>query len=174
MYRTGAEGKAPIAVSGDNFYVAWWENGTRNTEVMFKASNDSGHTFRDKINISNYTNGTSIEAGVTTADENVYVTYWNNKTEIRKAYLRASTDDEQTFGPDVTLTGPIDYPVTSAQTKEQLDKLYPYELKSCSIRRIMSTSSLVAQRALTIYILLLIYSSNRQMIVDRLLGSRLI
>ena len=123
------EGKAPMAISGDNFYVAWWGNGTGNTEVMFKASNDNGQTFGDKINISNSTNGTSVEAGVAAAGENVYVTYWDNKTGIGKAYLRASTDNGQTFGPDVTLTEPIDYPVTGAQTKEQLDKLYPYELK---------------------------------------------
>lgn len=126
------EGKAPMAISGDNFYVAWWGNGTNgtgNSEVMFKASNDDGQTFGDKINISNSTNGTSVEAGVAAAGENVYVTYWDNKTGIGKAYLRASTDNGQTFGPDVTLTEPIDYPVTGAQTKEQLDKLYPYELK---------------------------------------------
>jgi len=123
------QGKAPMAVLGDNLYVAWWGNETGNTEVIFKASNDNGQTFGDRINISNSTNGTSVEAGVAAADDNVYVTYWDNKTGIGKAYLRASTDNGQTFGPDVTLTEPIDYPVVGAQTKEQLDKLYPYELK---------------------------------------------
>jgi hypothetical protein len=123
------EGKAPMAVLGDNLYVAWWGNETGNSEVIFKASNDNGQSFGDKINISNSTNGTSVEAGVAASGDNVYVTYWDNKTGIGKAYLRASTDNGQTFGPDVTLTEPIDYPVAGAQTKEQLDKLYPYELK---------------------------------------------
>ena len=35
-----SEGKAPIAVSGNNMYVAWWGNGTGNFDIMFKASND--------------------------------------------------------------------------------------------------------------------------------------
>jgi hypothetical protein len=106
-----------------------WGNETGNTEVIFKASNDNGQTFGDRISISNSTNRTSVEAGIAAAGDKVYVMYWDNKTGIRKAYLRASTDNGQTFGPDVTLTDPIDYPVSGAQTKEQLDKLYPYELK---------------------------------------------
>jgi hypothetical protein len=123
------EGKAPMAVSGDNLYVAWWGNGTGNSEVMFKASNDNGQTFGDKINLSNSTNGTSVEAGVAASGNNVYVTYWDNKTGVGMAYLRASNDNGQTFGPDVTLTDPLENPLVGAQTKEQLEKLYPYELK---------------------------------------------
>ena len=59
-----SDGKAPIAVSDNNVYVAWWGNKTGNYEVMFKASNDGGQTFGDKINLSNSTNGTSVEADV--------------------------------------------------------------------------------------------------------------
>ena len=69
------QGKAPMAVLGDNLYVAWWGNETGNTEVIFKASNDNGQTFGDRINISNSTNGTSVEGGVAAAGDNVYVTY---------------------------------------------------------------------------------------------------
>ena len=46
------QGKAPMAVLGDNLYVAWWGNETGNTEVIFKASNDNGQTFGYRINIS--------------------------------------------------------------------------------------------------------------------------
>ena len=59
-----SEGKAPIATSGNNVYVAWWGNRTGNYKVMFKASNDGGKTFGDKINLSNSANGTSVEADV--------------------------------------------------------------------------------------------------------------
>ena len=52
------QGKAPIAVSGNNVYVAWWGNSSGNYEVMFKSSNNGGQTFGDKINLSNSTNGT--------------------------------------------------------------------------------------------------------------------
>ena len=43
--------KAPIAVSGDNIYVARWSDNTENgnDEVMFRAYNDGGETFSDKL-----------------------------------------------------------------------------------------------------------------------------
>jgi hypothetical protein len=46
--------KAAVVVSGDNIYVAWWTNNTANNneEVMFRASNDGGQTFSDKINLA--------------------------------------------------------------------------------------------------------------------------
>ncbi len=124
------EGKAPMAFSDDNLYVAWWGNGTGNFEVMFKASNDNGQTFGDKINLSNSTNGTSVGAGVAASGDNVYVTYWDNKTGTGRVYVRASADNGKTFDPEITLTeytptSPVPYP----QTKEGLAKLTPYELK---------------------------------------------
>lgn len=128
------EGKAPMAISDNNLYVAWWGNGTGNFEVMFKASNDNGQTFGDKINLSNSTNGASIGADVAASGNNVYVTYWDNKTGTGEVYLRSSTDNGQTFNPEISLTdnndnntpaNQIPYP----QTKEELEKLTPYELK---------------------------------------------
>ena len=69
-----SDGKAPIATSGNNVYVAWWGNKTGNYEVTFKASNDNGQNFGDKINLSNSTNGTSVEADISASGNNVYVT----------------------------------------------------------------------------------------------------
>ena len=54
--------KAPMAISGDNVYIVWFtDRNTLNTngEVIFRASNDGGATFVDKINLSN-TNNTAI------------------------------------------------------------------------------------------------------------------
>src|SRR5919108_2623729 len=53
--------KAPSVVSGDNIYIAWWTNNTANNneEAMFRASNDGGATFGDKINLSNTTDADS-------------------------------------------------------------------------------------------------------------------
>ena len=125
-----SEGKAPMAISGNNLYVAWWGNGTGNFEVMFKASNDNGQTFGDKINLSNSTNGTSVEAGVAASGNNVYVTYADNKTGIGNAYIRVSNDNGKTFGPEVKLT---DYsnPANATIAPEMLTskKTSPYELK---------------------------------------------
>ena len=81
-----SEGKAPIAVSGNNAYVAWWGNSSGNYEIMFKASEDGGQTFGDKINLSNSTNGTSVEADIAAVDDNVYVTFADNKSGTADAY----------------------------------------------------------------------------------------
>jgi hypothetical protein len=38
--------KAPVVISGDNVYIAWWSNKTgNNDEGMFRASTDGGQTF---------------------------------------------------------------------------------------------------------------------------------
>jgi hypothetical protein len=35
--------KAPVVISGDNVYIAWWSNKTgNNDEGMFRASTDGG------------------------------------------------------------------------------------------------------------------------------------
>ena len=56
--------KALMAVSQDenNVYVVWWTNKSENWEVMFRASNDGGATFGDKINLSNSTDTESQNA----------------------------------------------------------------------------------------------------------------
>ena len=40
---------APIAASGDNVYVTWWDNKTGTREVYFRASTDNGETFGNAI-----------------------------------------------------------------------------------------------------------------------------
>ena len=43
--------KAPVTISGENVYIAWWTNTTsNNNEVLFRASTDGGQIFGDKIN----------------------------------------------------------------------------------------------------------------------------
>lgn len=56
--------KAPVAITGDNVYVAWWTNKTGNDEVMFRASTDAGKTFGDKINLSNSPNANSTRVEI--------------------------------------------------------------------------------------------------------------
>ena len=124
-----SDGKAPMTFSGNNLYVAWWGNGTGNYEVMFKVSNDNGQTFGDKINLSNSTNGTSVGAAVAASRNNVYVTYWDNKTGTGKVYLKTSTDNGKTFGSEIVLTNTPSNVTPYPQTKEALAKLTPHELK---------------------------------------------
>ena len=50
---------APIAASGDNVYVTWWDNKTGTREVYFRASTDNGETFGNAIML-NSTSGGSV------------------------------------------------------------------------------------------------------------------
>lgn len=69
---------APVAITGDNVYVAWWTNKTanQNEEVMFRASTDGGATFGDKIDLSNSTNSDSWKAELDANADSVVVKWW--------------------------------------------------------------------------------------------------
>jgi hypothetical protein len=98
---------APMAVSedGNNVYIVWWTNKSENWEVMFRASNDAGATFGDKINLSNSTDTDSQNAEIVAAGNNVYVSWWETSpiTGSSESVLRVSTDNGQTFGPMIML-----------------------------------------------------------------------
>ncbi|MDQ3966766.1 MAG: exo-alpha-sialidase [Thermoproteota archaeon] len=96
---------APMAESGDNVYVVWWSNRTGQFEVMFRASTDGGQTFSDKVNLSNTTEGQSLQATVAASGDNVYVMYLDNQTGNVETYIRTSTDAGETFGPPVMING---------------------------------------------------------------------
>jgi hypothetical protein len=104
------EPKAPMAASqdGNNVYIVWWTNRSGNWEVMFRASNDSGQTFGDKINLSNSPDTQSQTAEILAVGNNVvYVTWWelneNVHPHTNESVLRVSTDAGQTFGPVINL-----------------------------------------------------------------------
>jgi hypothetical protein len=96
--------EAPIVTSDGNVYVIWWSNKTGNNEVMFRASNDNGLTFTDKINLSNSTDTESVDAEITADGENVYVTWWERNQTAEEPVLRSSNDGGQTFMPILKLS----------------------------------------------------------------------
>jgi hypothetical protein len=99
--------KAPAVISGENVYIVWWtDRGTENAngEVMFRASNDGGQTFTDKINLSNTTDADSVDAEIAAEGANVIVTWWeHNQTGSDIPVARISTDAGETFGPMIML-----------------------------------------------------------------------
>jgi hypothetical protein len=103
------EPKAPMAASqdGNNVYVVWWTNRSGNWEVMFRASNDGGQTFGDRINLSNSPDTQSQTAEILAVGNSVYVTWWelneNVHPHTNESVLRVSTDAGQTFGPVINL-----------------------------------------------------------------------
>src|ERR1051325_1608901 len=97
--------KAPIATSGDNnVYITWWSNKTGNDEVMFKASNDGGKTFSNKMNLSNSPKSNSQDAQIAAAGSNVYVTWWERNQTMNEPVMRVSNDNGRTFGEIMMLS----------------------------------------------------------------------
>ncbi len=103
------ETKAPMAASedgGNNVYIVWWTNRSGNWEVMFRASNDGGQTFGDKINLSNSTDAESQTAEIlAVGEDSVFVSWWETSAETgsSESVLRVSTDGGETFGPVINL-----------------------------------------------------------------------
>jgi hypothetical protein len=100
---------APIATSGDNnVYVVWFtDKGTKNKngEVMFKASTDGGKTFGNKTNLSNTPTVDSINAEISAAGNNVYVTWWERANATNnQPVMRTSNDNGKTFGEKIMLS----------------------------------------------------------------------
>jgi hypothetical protein len=84
-------------------YVVWTTDKNtpnNNSEVMFRASTDSGASFGDKINLSNTTTMDSINAEIAATDgDEVIVTWWERNQTSEEPVLNASVDNGLTFGP---------------------------------------------------------------------------
>ena len=71
----GDSGLPQMAVSGNNVYVTWENNGLGNFEVFVAKSSDGGNTFASPVNISN-NSAPSGAPQIATTGNNVYVV-WN-------------------------------------------------------------------------------------------------
>jgi hypothetical protein len=97
--------RAPTAITGDNIYVAWWTNNTANgnEEVNFRASNDGGQTFGEKINLSNTSNSDSSNVEIEADAGNIVVSWWETNQTSTIPVIRVSNDNGETFGPVLRL-----------------------------------------------------------------------
>jgi hypothetical protein len=95
--------KAPVVVSGDNIYLAWWTNNTAaengNEEVMFRASTDGGDTFSNTTNLSNTTDADSWRVEMHGEGDTVVVSWWEMNQTSDVPVARVSNDAGATFGP---------------------------------------------------------------------------
>lgn len=90
---------APIAISGENIYIAWWTNKTGNDEIIFRASTDGGTTFTDKINLSNSTDADSQDVQIAADGDKVTITWWERNQTADEPVAKISSDNGATFGP---------------------------------------------------------------------------
>jgi hypothetical protein len=88
-----------VAASGNNEYVAWWDNTTGNWEISFAKSSNGGKTFGDSINISNSSDARSIGARMAAEGNNVYIAWIDidKNTGQKQVLSRESNDNGQTF-----------------------------------------------------------------------------
>ena len=97
---------APVAAIGEKVYITWATNKSGNWEVMFRASNDSGRTFGEKINLSNSPNADSFDPSVSANGENIVsVSLHDSINGNVDTYVTTSTDGGKTFGPLVKING---------------------------------------------------------------------
>jgi hypothetical protein len=104
--------KAPIAISGKNVYIVWFNDQNtpnNNSEVLFRYSNDGGVTLSEKINLSNTTNANSVNAEIVANGNYVIITWWERNQTSNEPVVRMSSDNGTTFGPLLKLAtdGPI-------------------------------------------------------------------
>ena len=94
----------PIAVSGNNLYVAWPNNDTGHWNVFFAKSVDGGKTLKTiMISAPNKGNSIDLNTQISASGNNVYVTWWTNKTGALMPVFRASNNNGDTFAKVVTL-----------------------------------------------------------------------
>jgi hypothetical protein len=99
--------KAPIAISGENVYIVWFNDQNtpnNNSEVLFRSSTSGGITFTDKINLSNTTSADSINAEIAADGNNVIITWWERNATSIEPVVRVSSDSGATFGPLLKLS----------------------------------------------------------------------
>ena len=96
---------AVIATSDENVYVVWGNNDTteNNTEVMFRASNDGGQSYSNKINLSNSSSSNSTDFDIEATDNNVIVSWWETNATSAEPVIIFSNDHGTTFGPILRL-----------------------------------------------------------------------
>jgi hypothetical protein len=96
--------QVPIAVSGNNLYVAWPNNDTGHWNVFFAKSADGGKTLKTMmISAPNKGNTMDLNTQISASGNNVYVTWWTNKTGTLMPVFRASNDNGDTFTKAITL-----------------------------------------------------------------------
>jgi hypothetical protein len=100
----GNNAGVPMATSGNNVYMTWANNDTGHFNVFFAKSVDGGKTLNTMM-ISAPNKGHTLDQNteISASGNNLYVTWWTNKTGILMPVFRASNDNGSTFGKTMLL-----------------------------------------------------------------------
>jgi predicted secreted protein with PEFG-CTERM motif len=99
----GDSGLPQMAVSGNNVYVTWENNGLGNFEVFVAKSADSGITFASPVNISNNM-APSGAPQIAASGNNVYVVWMDRTPGNYDIFVAKSNDAGSTFGMPVNVS----------------------------------------------------------------------
>jgi hypothetical protein len=99
----GDSGISQMAVSGNNVYVTWENNGLGNFEVFVAKSNDNGNTFASPVNISNDA-APSGAPQIVSSGKNVYVSWMDKTPGNYDIFVAKSTDAGSTFSAPVNVS----------------------------------------------------------------------
>jgi hypothetical protein len=99
----GDSGLPQMAVSGNNIYVTWENNGAGNFEVFVAKSNDNGNTFAPPVNVSNNA-APSGAPQIIASGNNVYVVWMDKTPGNYDIFVAKSTDKGSTFGTPVNVS----------------------------------------------------------------------
>ncbi len=100
----GSSSVPVVAVSGNNVYVAWYDDSTGSgTEILYRRSINNGASFGPIINLSN-SEGGSDSPSMAASGNNLYVVWADGTSGNAEILYRRSTDGGANFGPTECLS----------------------------------------------------------------------
>ena len=99
----GDSGLPQMAVSGNNVYVTWENNGLGNFDVFVAKSTDNGNTFTSPVNISNNA-APSGAPQIVASGKDVYVSWMDRTPGNYEIFVAKSNDAGSTFSVPVNIS----------------------------------------------------------------------
>ena len=112
----GDSGIPQMAVSGNNVFVTWENNGLGDFDVFVAKSTDNGNTFTAPVNVSHDPKQSGAPQ-IAISGNNVYVVWMDNTPGNYDVFVAKSIDDGSTFGKPINLSnngGDSGYPEMAA------------------------------------------------------------